>query len=492
MIISNPQHLTVSRSPQPATGSLSSLTTQHSQLNTSSFPFILHPSSFIISVLLLSLQCACHKKHEGDRLIAISPHPETTLYEFQWAFQPWYRERTGRNVEIVWLDQGGTSKMQRFLYSEFQRAPEGVGIDMVWGGGLETYLELASRNLLRSYQLPDPLLRAIPPDYGGIPFYDAKYRWYATVLTGFGIIYNRRVLDLQELPTPQTWTDLADPAFLSWVGSADPRQSGTAHMAFEIILQAYGWERGWEVITALGANINSFTRLASDVPRDTALGEIAAGFCIDNYAYAQMALVGRGILGYVMPEGLTIINPDGIAILRGAPNLRAAQMFIEFVMSQPGQRLLMTRAGRPGGPRQFNIGRMAIIPPTYDQLGDDSLVAVNPFRLKPALKYDSKKGAVRQKLLDDLIGVLVIENHQVLKRAWRAANSCDPKRRPDLYRWLAQMPLTEDEATTLARDKWNNPVARNQIMVEWSHFAWEKYSAVLREAEGEPSAQHAR
>jgi len=437
----------------------------------------------VAALIAIAMQWSCRGRPTGDRLIVISPHPETTLYEFQWAFQPWYRERTGREIEIVWLDQGGTSKMLRFLYNEFQRSPDGVEIDMVWGGGLDAYFELAARNLLQPYPLPESLLRAIPSNYSGIPLYDQKYRWYGTMLTGFGIIYNRRVLNLQGLPTPQTWADLTDPAFQSWVGCADPRQSGTAHMAFEIILQAYGWEKGWEIITCLGANISAFTRLASDVPRDVSLGQVAAGFCIDNYAYVQMALSGRDVLGYVMPEGLTVLNPDGIAILEGAPNVEAAKRFIEFVMSEAGQRVLMTPIDVPGGPRQFNIARMAVLPGVYEQLGEQSLVAVNPFRLKPALKYDSKKSSVRQKLLNDLIGCLVIENHDLLKRAWRAANGCGAERRPTLLRRLAEMPLGEDQALALAREKWDDSVARNRVMLEWSRVARDKYDAVLHEAE---------
>jgi len=426
---------------------------------------------------------ACRNQQPGDRLIVLSPHPETFLYEYQWAFQPWYRERTGREIEVVWLDQGGTSKMLRFLYNEFQRLPEGVNMDMIWGGGLDTYLDLHARQLLQAYRLPDRLMQAIPADCAGIPLHDSDYHWYGTALTGFGILYNRRVLDLQGLPTPQTWADLTSPAFQSWVGAADPRQSGTAHMAFEIILQAYGWEKGWEVITALGGNIASFSRLASDVPRDTSLGQVAAGFCIDSYAYSQMALMGRNVLGYVMPEGLTVINPDGIAILRGAPHVEAARLFLEFVMSDEGQRFLMTPRGRPGGPRQFNLGRMAVLPAAYEELGEQSLVAINPFRLRPSLKYDSIKSSTRQKVLDDLIGTLLIENHALLKRAWRAANACPPERRATLVRKLAEAPLSEEEASALAREKWSDAVARNQTMVEWSQFAREKHGTVLRDAE---------
>jgi spermidine/putrescine-binding protein len=289
------------------------------------------------------------------------------------------------------------------------------------------------------------------------------------------------VLELQNLPTPRTWTDLANPAFASWVGSADPRQSGSAHMAYEIILQAHGGEKGWQTITAMGANIKTFSRLASDVPKDAALGEIACGPCIDSYAYAQMAFSGSDVLGYVMPEGLTVVNPEGIGILRGAPNLKVAEMFLDFVMSNQGQRLLMAPIGKHGGPQQFRISRMSVHPRLYDQLGENGVVPVNPFQMKSTLTFDSAKSSKRWKLLNDLIGVFLVENHDGLCEAWKAMSASGPDRRAALLERLGAMPLSEQEALELVPKVRDNPVARNEAMLEWSRFARRKYDAVIRE-----------
>lgn len=426
---------------------------------------------------------SCRQQSSGNSVIIITPHPETLLYEYRWAFQSWYRTQTGRDVDVILLDQGGTSKMLRYLYNEFERSPAGVNIDIVWGGGTMPYHELIKRDLLHAYRLPRAILESIPLDYSGIPIYDSRHRWYGSTLTGFGIVYNRRVLELQNLPEPKTWTDLAEPAWQSWIGWADPRQSGSSHMTFEIILQAYGWEKGWETIARLGANINTFTRLASDVPTDTALGEIACGPSIDSYAYAQMAFSGPEVLGYVMPEGLTVVNPDGIGILKGAPNLETAQKFLEFVMSQRGQHLLMAPVGVEGGPRRFRLSRMSVLPQLYERLGDQSLVRVNPFRLRSTLHYDAVKASTRRTLVDDMIGSMIIENHDELKAAWRAVGHCEPKRRAALTRQLARVPVAENEALDLAREKWDDPVARNRVMLEWARFARIKYDAVLHAAQ---------
>ena len=81
-------------------------------------------------------------------------------------------------------------------------------------------------------------------------------------------------------------------------------------MAYELILQAYGWERGWEVITTMGANVRNFTSGGSQAPKDVAAGEVAYGLSIDFYAWAQVGQVGEDYIGFTMPDNLTIVNPD--------------------------------------------------------------------------------------------------------------------------------------------------------------------------------------
>ena len=42
------------------------------------------------------------------------------------------------------------------------------------------------------------------------------------------------------------------------------------------------------------------------------------------------------------------------------------------------------------------------------------------------------------------------------------------------------MPVSEQEALTLARTSWKNPELRNQKLNEWIHFARSKYLAGMR------------
>ncbi|MDH3445785.1 MAG: extracellular solute-binding protein [Deltaproteobacteria bacterium] len=409
----------------------------------------------------------------ADKLVLISPHWEGIKYEFERAFKARYQSETGRNVDLEWIDVGGTSETLRFIQSEFKSKPAGIGIDIFFGGGVDPYMALKADALLQPYKLPGDLLDKIPPRLGGIPLYDPDHTWYGATLAGFGIIYNKVVLKLTKLPVMHTWEDLASPEALGWVGSADPRKSGSVHMAYEIILQAYGWQKGWRIITGLGANVRNFTNSASQVPKDIAIGEVAYGLAIDTYAWAQVKEAGEDKIGYIMPENLTVINPDSIGILRGAPNLRVAEAFIRFVMSAAGQKLWLMIEGTADGPQRFQLNRFSVIPALYQVAPENLAVKINPFTWKSEFEFDEKLSSDRWAIVNDLVGVFVIDQKELLTEAWKKALA-DGLSEEEWQR-LAAMPISGDEALVLAQTQWRDPAIRNQKLNEWSRFARTKY-----------------
>jgi ABC-type Fe3+ transport system substrate-binding protein len=410
----------------------------------------------------------------ADKLVLISPHWEGIRYEFERAFKTHYQRETGRTVELDWMDVGGSSETLRYIESEFKNKPKGIGIDIFFGGGYDPYLALKKTQLLESYALPDPLLAKIPERLAGVPLYDPDHTWYGATLAGFGIVYNKVVLGLTNLPVINTWEDLASPRAFGWVGSSDPRKSGSVHMVYEIILQAYGWEKGWRIITGLGANVRSFTNSASQVPKDVAIGEVAYGLAIDFYAWAQVKEAGADKIGFVMPDNLTIITPDAIGILKGAPNPEVAKAFIRFVMSEEGQKLWLLVEKTPGGPQRFQLNRFSVLPSLYELPPQILAVKLNPFSWRSDFEFDPKLSAERWSIVNDLIGALVIDPKNLLTRAWKEALD---KGRLNEQEWqrLAAMPVSGDEALAMAKTKWKNPEFRNQKLNEWTRFARSKY-----------------
>lgn len=410
----------------------------------------------------------------ADRLVLLSPHWEGIRYEFERAFKAHYQNETGRSVAFDWMDVGGTSETLRYIESEFKNKPKGIGIDIFFGGGYDPYLALKKSQLIEPYKLPASMLDNIPAQLGGVPLYDPDYTWYGATLAGFGIVYNKAVLALTKLPVIQSWEDLASPQVFGWVGSSDPRKSGSVHMVYEIILQAYGWEKGWKIITTLGANVRSFTNSASQIPKDVAIGEIAYGLSIDFYAWAQVKEAGADKIGFVMPENLTIITPDAIALLKGAPNAELAKKFIRFVMSEPGQKLWLLNAKTADGPQKFQLNRFSVLPSLYTLPPQTLAVKLNPFAWQSNFRFDPKLSAERWSIVNDLIGALVIDQKQHLTKAWQDALAKGDGKEQE-WRRLTTVPLSEDEALAFAKTKWKNAEFRNQKINEWTHFARSKY-----------------
>ncbi len=412
-----------------------------------------------------------------DELIIISPHPEGIETEFGTNFEKWYQEQTGRTVKTDWRDVGGTSSNYRFIESEFKRVPDGIGIDIFFGGGTDNYLRLSNMGWLHAYKLPETQLAQMMQSFQGIPLYDAEHQWYGAALSSFGIMSNEELRELLQLPKATVWEDLGDLALLGRIGAADPRESGSAHMVYEIILQTLGWEKGFALLTKIGGNVRGFSAGANAIPTDVVAGQVIYGLAIDFYAYGQIAVVGADKIKYVVPADGAVVTADPIAILKGAPNMPVAQKFLEFVLSENAQKLWMLRDTDPEGPQwKGGLNRASVLPALYDKLGERCIVP-NPFAMEGApFRYDSDKGGGRWNIVNDLFGVLIIDSHKDLVNAWKAIQKCkDPAKRDAAIAVLTKMPITEAEAMQMAATDWKDPSIRNEKIKEWGQFAKEKF-----------------
>ena len=240
--------------------------------------------------LILSLVCA-----PAAEVIILTPHVDAIRHEFGRGFAEWHAKKFGEKAEVQWRNVGGTSDALRFVQSEFSKKPDGIGLDLLFGGGQEPYLVLADKKLSARYQPPAEILAGIPRDLQGMEIYDGNFTWFAAALSSFGILQNTKLQRTLHLNLARTWGDLANPRLIGWVGAGDPRNSGTMNVMFEAFLQAYGWEKGWQKLTEIGGNVRKFDRLSSSTAKDVTLGETAFAFAIDFYGFSQIAVAGRTI-----------------------------------------------------------------------------------------------------------------------------------------------------------------------------------------------------
>jgi len=319
---------------------------------------------------------------------------------------------------------------------------------------------------------------------------------FGNVVSTFGICYNvDRLRDLKVTRTPAVWEDLADYTFFRQVGVADPDKSGSVAKAFEMIIHqkchqavaAAGYdaktvdafetriaayekqlgskyrlgmlppdvpaayqaaiERGWidgvRLVQRIGANARYFTDSASKVPIDVSMGDAAIGMAIDFYGryQAQLSRSPRGDdrMLYVTPVGGSSVSCDPISLLRGAPHRDVAARFIEFVLSEDGQRLWTYKPGTPGGPHKYALRRLPIRRDFYpstnptiqathlrhlanaaDDLADPR---VDPYKLAEQFTYYTRWTNAHFSIQRKLIRAMCLDSLDELQAAWRAIHT---------------------------------------------------------------------
>ena len=335
----------------------------------------------------------------------------------------------------------------------------GCGIDLFHGGGSYDYAwharagRLVDSGIMRLH--PDWFGEAvIPATHTGEAYWDPQGLWVGAVLSSYGIIFNRDALHRLGIgKEPKDWSDLQNPLYQGEVALCDPTKSSSIAKAFENVIQQQmnlrlkqhvdetgqpaatlearavreGWVDGLRLLQRIGANARYFTDNSQKPPIDVMQGDSAAGMCIDFYGHSQEESAawrsGRHRLGFVSPVGGTVLSPDPIAQLRGAPHPQAALAFIEYTLSLEGQALWDLRVGTPGGPRQYALRRLPI---RRDFFADTRLrelrsdpdespyAAGNTFVYHPAWT----NGLMRE--LAFVVRVMCQDTHPELVEAWRA------------------------------------------------------------------------
>ncbi|MDR0533441.1 MAG: extracellular solute-binding protein [Verrucomicrobiales bacterium] len=437
---------------------------------------------FSRTLIVLALLAATGACRAGDELIIVSPHWEGVRYEFGRAFAEYYRQQTGREIEVRWRDLGGTSSIEKALNASFEATPDSAQVDLMFGGGVDPFISQKAKGHLFAYKLPPDLLAQIPADIGGFPIVDKDYMFYGAALSSFGILQNNKVLKLTGLPAVNTWEDLCQPQLYSWVSSCDPRKSGAFHMIYEIILQAYGWEKGWRIIYQMSGNVAAFLDNSSAPTKEVSLGNAAYSPTLDSYGLTQQSFLGKDNISLTIPKDLSVINPDGIAILKGAPNLKAAELFVNFVMSPQGQSLWMKPFGSKNGPVKFNIARMGILPSMYDANDETGMIPVNPFKQNYSIPYKPELGSLRWNIVNDLIGQTIIDVHPQLRSCWRAILQLPAANREPFIRQFSQPFVSEEQLSSLA-SLWRKDRAQARTLAEgWMKQAVARYRSIEQQA----------
>lgn len=412
-----------------------------------------------------------------SKLSIISPHRKSIQNEFVPLFQQYYKEKYGEDIEVEWIDQGGTENDLRFIMSRFSQNSKTSGIDIFWGGGEVTFYDLEKRGLLEAYKLPEKIDKNLPKVFSNLSFRSEKEVWYATALSSFGIFYNKRVLSLLKMPTPYTWKDLGKKEYYEYLSLSDPRQSSSSLMMFLIVLESLGWEEGWALLNKMAGNTRKFTHSSSDPIKAVLTGDAAMAAAINFYATPQVTSIGSKSLGFVLPKNATIFNCDPIGILRGAPSRKEAERFVDFVLSPEAQNLLIYPQGHKKGPKKSTLGRMAVLPEVYNAQSAILLNLFNPFKDFATEMLLNLDGIVEKKnIIGDLLGVIHVDLHGEIQGAWKRLIDHPNQEKEKLF----VKPLVTEKEMELYRKNWDNPLFKTKTIQEWIMRAKKRYEEILK------------
>lgn len=382
--------------------------------------------------------------------------------------QTWTREVAGAfgNGKIK-LPEAAGAKLDaaQSARKQFLDSKVGIGIDLFFGGGAFDFQGQASAGLLVPTRIfsqhPDWFKEEIiPASLSGEPFYDPGKRWVGSCLSSLGIVYNRDVLKrLHVDKEPAQWADLANPKLINQVALSDPNKSGTVSKALEQLIQQQmilaieelkkappqfksekeieamgvrkGWENGLRLIQRIGANSRYFSDAATKIPLEVAQGDAAAGMCIDFYGRSFEEQTrkqdGSTRVSFVAPLGGSSVGVDPVALMRGAPEPELAESFIEFVLSEQGQKLWNYQPGVPGGPKQAALRRLPVRRDFYD--GTHAALMTDagskPYEDAKAFTYHPEWTGSLFNAIRFLVKVMCIEPHDEAQRAWKMISSRD-------------------------------------------------------------------
>jgi iron(III) transport system substrate-binding protein len=263
------------------------------------------------------------------------------------AFAEYAREKWNVAVKVNAIPAGTPIAYGRIV--EWKGRPEA---DIFWGGESALFEKLVEQKLLQKVEISKELWDQIPASIGKprpIPLKDRDGYWVGTALEPYGLVYHPRKIQRLGAPEPRDWEDLLHPKLRGEVAQCAPTRSSSSNATYEVMLSMHGEEKGWDWLRKLAANTGHFTARSRDVPTVVAKGEYAAGFAVPSYMAFEEKLAGFDIK-FVAPRN-SFVTPEPMAILAGSRNPRTARAFIEFLLTERGQRVFMERGLFPITPR---------------------------------------------------------------------------------------------------------------------------------------------
>ncbi len=228
-------------------------------------------------------------------------------------------------------------------------------------GHLEKYVPENASKIVKAFQGIDP---------------DGYY--HVTGVSLVGISYNKN--KVKDSDAPKNWTDLFDPKWTNQMAVGSPNYSGMVGVWTVMMSKLYGWDfltKLKAVKPLIGRSIDDSVTILNSGEREVAAADPAT----------TLRSVAKGNpLGVVYPTdgALAVVEPSGI--IKGTKNPNAAKLFMEFLLSPEGYRVLVENFEQslrpevpaPPGAKSLNDVKVQIL--TIDEVSKGIPVAKEKWR----------------------------------------------------------------------------------------------------------------
>jgi len=261
---------------------------------------------------------------EEQILTVYSAGPDGLAANIQQAFE----EKTGIKVEMF---QGTTGK----ILSRLEAEKNNPVADIVVLASVASMDGLKETSQLQSYQ-DAKQAEKINSDWS-----NAEGYYYGYSASALGIAYNTK--NTQEVPTD--WSDLAKEQWQNKINIPDPSLSGSAvdFLYGYALAEKNAWKT-MEIWKNNGLQVNGANKEALDAVITGDKNATIAG--VDYMAYKAKA-DGEPV-EIMYPRSGTVVSPRAVGILKDAKHIEAAKEYIDFLLSDEGQKLVTEAYLLPG------------------------------------------------------------------------------------------------------------------------------------------------
>ena len=246
-----------------------------------------------------------------------------------------------------------------------------IGADLLLAADAGTFEGYAERDLLREY---------VPADADKLDenVLDAEGFYTGTRIIPTVIAYNTTEIT----DPPSSWADLTKPEYSGKLVMPNPDVSGAAAFNAAVWLNESSLGEGW--LTDLAKNQPLIAESNGPVSQAVAEGSQPVGIVVD-YLVRDLAAAGSPIAVSYPEEGVPYVaQPVGIFANTTAPE--AAEAFVDFLVSEEGQKLAVEQAylpvrgdvGTPEGAPE--LSSITMLNPDLAQIRAEQPAAVETFK----------------------------------------------------------------------------------------------------------------